>query len=96
MSKHQQCSPKFAQSIKIIMQEVVKHFLMAKSWAVSWVFTTIFISYAKYWKIADVIVHVVRALARAFIGGGGGRGVFIHIFEILLKSVVIGVNFKRN
>ena len=40
-----------------------------------------------------MIVHVVRALARAFIGGGGG---FIHIFEILLKSVVIGVNFKRN
>ena len=73
---------------------------MAKSWAVSWIFTTIFISYAKYWKIADVIVHVVRALARAFIGGGGGECVYSYICvmpdEILLKSVVISVNFKRN
>ena len=46
-----------------------------------------------------MIVHVVRALARAFIGEGGG-GVYSYICvmpdEILLKSVVISVNFKRN
>ena len=42
--------------------------------------------------------YMGRAVTKALIGGGGGGYSYIRVLpdELLLKSVIITVNFKRN